>query len=213
MTVSADDIVARREELLRRLDSPLVRELAARIVSHNERMTSLGHRASKFCAMGCARCCSMIFFVSPPEVEVIALYLLERPDLLELFLDNWRKRELRVAEAADLYARCQAATVGDDPALAAFYALDIRCAFNAGGACFIYPVRPLSCSLYNSIVPAETCATEPKTYETEEMRLHHGETRQWLASPKRRVKTRETLRLDVSRKVGNRLAELLLSGF
>lgn len=212
MTVPTDDIIARREELLRRIDRPLVRELAARIVGHNGRMTSLGHRASKFCIMGCARCCSMIFFVSPPEVEVIALHLLERPDLLELFLDNWRKRELRVAEVADLYARCQAATVGDDPALAAFYALDIRCAFNADGACFIYPVRPLACSLYNSIVPAETCATEPKTYETEEMRLHHGETRHWLASPRRRVETREILRLDVSRKVGNRLAELLLSG-
>ncbi len=208
MIVSAEDIVARREELLHRIDRPLVRELAARIVSHNERMTGLGHRASKFCAMGCARCCSMIFFVSPPEVEVIGLHLLERPDLLELFLDNWRKRELRVAEVADLYARCQAATLGDDPALAAVYALDIRCAFNADGACYIYPMRPLSCSLYNSIVPADTCATEPKTYETEEMRLHHGETRQWLASPRRRVETQEKLRLDVSRKVLNRLMEL-----
>ena len=210
MTYSFDDIRVRREDLLTALarSQSLLDELKGRIVAHNDRMTRLGHRASKFCAMGCARCCSMIFFVSPAEVEVITCYLLERPELLELFLRISERRETRVAEADDLYRRCQAARYGDDPALREFYSLDIRCAFNHDGACFVYPVRPLSCSLYNSIVPAETCACEPKSYETEEMRLHHGETRQWLAVRARRLHTRETLRLDVSRKVLNRLLEI-----
>jgi len=186
----------------------LVTELTGRITSHNGRMTELGHRASVHCARGCARCCSMIFFVSPAEVEVIVFHLLENPALLNLFLAKVREREVRRLSCRDVWRRCQAATLSDDPALSAWYAQDIGCAFQAAGACSIYPVRPLSCSLYNSIVPAEVCAVEPKSYETEEMRTIHGETRQWLAAMSAKRLPVSEFRLDVSYKVLERLMEL-----
>lgn len=186
----------------------LVATIGDRIASHNKRMTGLGLQASRFCTMGCARCCAMIFFVTPPEVEVIAFHLLERPELLALFLRNSRRREELLVHHGHLWSRCQAATHADDPALAAFYAQDIRCAFIADGSCTIYPVRPLACSLYNSIVPAEVCAVEPKVYETEEMRHLHGEMRQELARLCRGAFPAGEWRLDVSRKVLLRLVEL-----
>jgi Fe-S-cluster containining protein len=216
--VVTDDTVrlleARHGEILARVDvghRRLVAELADRIIAHNGRMTGLGRQASKFCTSGCARCCAMLFFVSPAEVEVIAFHLLERPELLSSFLAASREREGRLAPHEELWRRCQAATHADDPALKAFYRLDIRCACNVAGSCSIYPVRPLSCALYNSIVPAAVCAVEPKAYETEEMRLHHGETRQWLARNARRIVPRDGLRLDVSRRVLLRLGELVTS--
>ncbi|RNC69220.1 MAG: hypothetical protein ED859_08365 [Desulfuromonadales bacterium] len=205
-------IAERREAILVRAGAghrSLVGECADRIVAHNVRMTGLGTRASKFCARGCARCCAMIFFASPAEVEVIAFHLLERPELLRVFLLNSLERERMILPHEGLYRRCQAATLCDDANLAAFYALDIRCAFNVEGACAIYPVRPLACSLYNSIVPADVCAVEPKAYETEEMRMHHGDARRWLAGHVRSFPVRDGQRLDVSRKVLVRLIDLV----
>ena len=148
----------------------------------------------------------MVFFVSPAEVAVISAHLRNDPELLNDFLSRNGKRELHRKEQSALWERCQQARQGDDPALAAWYALDIRCAFNRDGLCSIYPVRPLSCSLYNSIVPAATCAVEPKAYESEAMRAQHGATRQLLAYLAAAQLPGGAARLDVSWLVGESLA-------
>lgn len=187
-----------------RTNAEVVAELTERIVAHNARMTGFGHAASKYCTAGCGRCCAMIFAVTPAEVEVIAAAVQADPLRWHAFLGETKARELRRRGEEALWLRCQAASSGDDPALKAWYALDIRCAFNVSGSCLIYPIRPLACSLYNSIVPAEVCAVEPKSWASDEMRALQAQTRSWLLRAGAPLPTLPR-RLDVSWQVLRRL--------
>jgi Fe-S-cluster containining protein len=119
------------------------------------------------CKRGCAGCCEEPIMIFRPEAVHVARWL-EQPE-------NAAVREAFLAAYPDWKQR-----VGDTPArLSALFAgqpgpyveahieawnLGVPCAFNHGGDCTIYPVRPINCRTAHALNTSEYCsgaATQP----------------------------------------------------
>lgn len=120
------------------------------------------------CKRGCTGCCEEPVMIFRPEAVQVARWL-DQPD-------NAAAREAFLAAYPDWKAR-----VGDTPAtLSALFAegdqarymaahvegwsRGVLCAFNRGGDCVIYPVRPINCRGGHALTTSEYCsgaATRP----------------------------------------------------
>lgn len=120
------------------------------------------HNVTIACGRGCTGCCEEMVIVSQPEALAVARWL-ARPENAEAraaFLEAYPRWRERAGEAP---ARLAALTVhnADRAAYAeahvAYWRTRNLCAFNRGGDCTIYPVRPLVCRDAHAVESNERC--------------------------------------------------------
>jgi Fe-S-cluster containining protein len=170
-------------------------------------MTRLAGKQSPFCQKGCAYCCCHTFFTTRAEIDVIMFYLLKHSNVLQKFLENYARREELVEPFAELLQRCNIRGAEGSAANTEFYAHKIPCAFLENDECLIYPVRPLSCAAFVSIIPPRICAIEPKAQMSGPMQQLHSRTINWLVAQNPRDEDHSLA--DVSRRVYLSLKEFL----
>jgi hypothetical protein len=114
------------------------------------------------CRRGCNACCEELVLVYHPEAERIARWLdlpenaAARAGFLERY-PGWREAVGDApARLADLVAAGDKA--GYDAAHVAQWRRRILCAFNDGGDCTIYEVRPVNCRNAHALDTADHCA-------------------------------------------------------
>lgn len=134
-----------------------------------ETLASKGAQIS--CRKGCTHCCYHYVTVSVAQGIVIADYLYKRRELLTQFVHNyekWHRKGRSISESIDA-ARIQALSssvpveriIADTRPLSERYLkMHIQCPFLLENRCFIYEVRPLSCSGHYSASPPDWCAPE-----------------------------------------------------
>jgi hypothetical protein len=150
-TLTPDDAVAITGELHETLDGGAeVRATAAR---------NAGRPLA--CARGCTGCCEEMVMVFRPEALRIArwLELPENAATRQAFLEAYAAWKQKVGDAPQ---RLSAVFASGDEAGHRRLHLEvwrqrILCAFNQGGACTIYPVRPLLCRNAHAVGTAEHC--------------------------------------------------------
>jgi len=104
-----------------------------------------GHRVA--CGRGCSACCEIVIMTYEPEAQAVARWL-ARPE----------QRAAR-AHFADAYPGWRAAAeVGEAAAEAA--RRHVLCAFNRGGDCTIYDVRPNLCRACHALDTAAHCVAD-----------------------------------------------------
>lgn len=120
------------------------------------------------CRQGCTHCCFHYVAVSLAQGIIIVDYLYKRKDLLKQFVDNtekWHRKGYSAANNIDRM-RIQALSssmpidqvIADTRPLSEQYLdMHIQCPFLANDKCFIYDVRPLSCSNHYSVSPPDWC--------------------------------------------------------
>jgi hypothetical protein len=113
------------------------------------------------CSRGCAGCCEEPIVVDQPESDLIARWL-ARPENAETragFLARYPG--WRAAAGASLDEVVRLAGQEDATAYRAAHVAQWRkrvvCAFNQGGDCTIYPVRPITCRNGHAIETSERC--------------------------------------------------------
>jgi hypothetical protein len=134
------------------------------------------------CARGCTGCCEEPILVYEAEARAVAAFLEAHPALRDGFLARypaWR------AAAGDAPARLAALLAGDDreayeAAHQAAWRKRLLCAFNAGGDCTIYPVRPLVCRNGHAVGTAAACAGDAAP-DVPVVRLTFGPTDRYFA--------------------------------
>jgi len=122
------------------------------------------------CRKGCTHCCFHYIAVSLTHGMVIVNYLYKRKELLEQFLDNYRRwhgEGYRISENID-HARIQAfsSSMPIDQVIAItrplsrrYFEMNIQCPFLVDDKCIIYEFRPLPCSGHYSVSPPNRCAS------------------------------------------------------
>ncbi|MCM2264195.1 MAG: YkgJ family cysteine cluster protein [Desulfuromonadales bacterium] len=178
------------------------------LAEFNRKMSVLGTRESPFCKEGCAHCCNHIFFVSSAEIDIIAAQLLQDEMLLARFIERAAQRERQLMNHAELLNACE--DPGEAGSLAAqnFMRLKIPCALLDNDRCQIYEIRPMTCASFVSIVPPRICASDPKGSMSAAMNQLLAETRQALRKLSKSIGGAHSDRLDISRQVLKRLAEI-----
>jgi Fe-S-cluster containining protein len=113
------------------------------------------------CDRGCAGCCEELVIVYLPEALAVARWL-SRPENAEArshFAAAYHDWRLRVGDAPQALAALHQA--GDRDGYQAAHVEQWRkrvvCAFNKGGDCTIYPVRPLSCRNAHAVETPDRC--------------------------------------------------------
>jgi Fe-S-cluster containining protein len=161
----------RYPESLARIQSNTYNALAEAAAQKGEAIT---------CRKGCTYCCFHYVAVSLAHGIVIVDYLYKRQDLLQQFLTNyehWRHKGYSISAGIDR-TRIQAfsSSVPIDriiedtrPMSSRYLGMNIQCPFLDGDRCFIYHVRPWSCSGHYAVSPPNLCAPGAK----QEPVIHH----------------------------------------
>lgn len=178
------------------------------LADFNRKMALLGAQESPFCMEGCAHCCNHLFFVSSPEVDIVVRHLLHNETLLTRFLAHAARRKELLSDHATLLEACEDRGESGNCAADAFLRTKIPCAFLDNDRCMIYEVRPMTCASFVSIVPPRICASDPKGSMSAAMNQLLAETRQTLRKLAKTNGVSYSDRLDVSRQVLLRLAEI-----
>ena len=121
------------------------------------------------CREGCTYCCFHYLTVSLAHGIVIVDYLYKKKELLRQFIDNyeeWQNKGHAVSDSIDrirLEALSSSTPIdrvmADTRPLSSRYLdMNIQCPFLLDNKCFIYDVRPMSCSGHFSISPRDWCA-------------------------------------------------------
>jgi hypothetical protein len=150
-TVSRDDAVG--------ISAIVQREVDRATAAREEAAVSEGVRLA--CGRGCSYCCEELVLVFEAEALAIARWL-ARPENTAArarFMEAYPRWRTAVGDApgalAELLGR------GDEPGYRAAHAAQWRrrilCAFNVGGDCSIYPVRPVNCRNAHAVDTAERC--------------------------------------------------------
>jgi hypothetical protein len=118
------------------------------------------------CGPGCTGCCEELVLVFLPEAHAVARWLMrdENRAAREAFLEAYPAWKARAGDAPEEVAAAFAA--GDADLLMARHLAHWRrrilCAFNQGGLCGIYPVRPLLCRNAHAVgTPAHCYGDDP----------------------------------------------------
>ena len=156
-----------RKEFCRKYPEVLVR------IQHNtynslvEKLSSKGESIT--CRKGCTHCCFHYVAVSLAHGLLIVDYLYKNNELLRKFLNNyekWHRMGHSISNSID-HARIQALSssmpidrvIAETRPLSERYLnMNIQCPFLEDRRCFIYEVRPLSCSGHYSASPPDWCA-------------------------------------------------------
>ncbi|HKE19365.1 MAG TPA: SEC-C metal-binding domain-containing protein [Kofleriaceae bacterium] len=121
-----------------------------------------GHRLA--CGRGCSACCEIVIMTYEPEAQAVARWL-ARPEQRAARMHfaeaypGWR------AAAGDLADRARAGAASGDPAEVGEAAAEaarrhVLCAFNRGGDCTIYDVRPNLCRACHALDTAAHCVAD-----------------------------------------------------
>jgi Fe-S-cluster containining protein len=116
------------------------------------------------CAKGCNTCCEHPILVWLPEAMLVAEHL-RRPEnaaAREAFLAAYPRWSAAVGDSLERAAD-EGATQDWDRFLrahAAAWRRHVLCAFNRGGLCTIYEVRPVQCRHHHALDTAEHCRAE-----------------------------------------------------
>lgn len=101
------------------------------------------------CHSGCSTCCEIMVVVYRPEAVRIARHLSqpENHALRERFLAAYHGWRAAVGDAPERLAELfkQGRQADYDSLHMTHWRKRVQCAFNEGGACSIYPVRPMAC--------------------------------------------------------------------
>jgi Fe-S-cluster containining protein len=113
------------------------------------------------CHAGCNACCEQLVMIWGGEAELIAEWL-DEPEQAEIrsaFLEAYPSWLERSTPAIDRVMALTAAgdAKGQFAALVDHWRQRILCAFNAGGMCTIYPVRPVLCRNAHALDTPANC--------------------------------------------------------
>jgi Fe-S-cluster containining protein len=171
-----DELIADKGYISGRRSFPrtLTEDDAVEIVGalHAEMDQAAAHRAASArrmgkplaCGPGCTGCCEEMVMVFRPEVLRIVRWLQqpEHASVKDAFLAAYPAWKARAGDAGD---RIAALYEGDDEgahvdACIAYWTQRNLCAFNQGGMCTIYDVRPLVCRNAHAVGTADLCRAE-----------------------------------------------------
>lgn len=114
------------------------------------------------CSVGCSGCCEELVMVYQPEAVAVTRWLM-RPEnhaARDAFLRAYPAWKAAVGNAAAQMADCTAK--GDNAAYMKLHIAQwqkrLLCAFNQGGACSIYPVRPIACRNAHAVETPAFCS-------------------------------------------------------
>ena len=138
--------------------------------AHQSLAATLGEKGEQItCRKGCTYCCHHYVTVSLAHGIAIVDFLYRNSKRLRQFVQNyeiWQKQGLAIAGDIDR-TRLQAqarhlpvAQVLDQtrPLSGRYQSMNIPCPFLDGGTCYVYDVRPLSCSGHYATTPPTHCA-------------------------------------------------------
>jgi Fe-S-cluster containining protein len=157
-----------RREFCKKYQELLIRARTSAHHSLVETLAASGGTVS--CRKGCIHCCFHYVTASLAQGLVIVDYLYRRKDLLRQFVINyqkWHGKGYAVSNTID-HARNQSMALDKPisqlimetrPLSERYLAMAIPCPFLVGNQCFIYELRPLSCSGHYSITPPDWCAS------------------------------------------------------
>lgn len=146
-------------ETLIQIQNNTLNTLVEKLSSEDETIT---------CRKGCTHCCFHYVTVSLAHGIVIVDYLYKNKDLLRQFISNyeeWHNKGYAVSDSIDR-TRLEALSssmpfdrvLADTRPLSERYLdMNIHCPFLLDNKCFIYDVRPMSCSGHFSVSPPDWC--------------------------------------------------------
>lgn len=134
-------------------------EMDAGVAARERAIAASGHRLA--CARGCSACCEIVLMSYETEALAVARWL-ARPEESEARAQfaaaypRWR------AAVGDLADRAREGAARGDPGAVGAAASEaalrhVLCAFNRGGECTIYPVRPNVCRGCHALDSADHC--------------------------------------------------------
>jgi hypothetical protein len=116
------------------------------------------------CGRGCNACCEQPVMVFAPEAQRIASWLArpENAGARAAFLEAYPGWRARAGDGPEQLAELYAAGKRDEHR--ALHVVQQRrralCAFNSGGDCLIYPVRPVLCRAAHAVDTADHCRAD-----------------------------------------------------
>jgi Fe-S-cluster containining protein len=121
------------------------------------------------CRKGCTHCCFHYVTVSLAHGIVIVDYLYKKKDLLRQFIGNYEKWHNKGHAVSDGIDRTRLKALSSSmsidrvmadtrPLSSRYLDMNIQCPFLLDNQCFIYNVRPMSCSGHFSVSPPDWCA-------------------------------------------------------
>jgi len=167
LAAAADSVMRRepvrlpvvREAEAEALARALHDEMDAGVAAREEAIAGSGHTLA--CARGCSACCEIVLMSYEAEALAVARYL-ARPENaaarshFAAAYPRWRAAVGDLADRArEAAARGDAEGVGAAASEAALR--HVLCAFNQGGACTVYEVRPNVCRGCHALDTAEHC--------------------------------------------------------
>lgn len=114
------------------------------------------------CALGCSGCCEELVMVYQPEAIAVTRWLMrpENQAARDAFLSAYPAWKAAAGNTPAQMSDCGAR--GDNTGYmklhVAHWRKRVLCAFNQGGACSIYPVRPLACRNAHAVETSALCS-------------------------------------------------------
>ncbi|MBL9004308.1 MAG: YkgJ family cysteine cluster protein [Myxococcales bacterium] len=117
------------------------------------------------CDIGCHRCCTVVVTAYQPEILRIAQFLEQPENAAEKkgFLDRYSAWRAAVGDEVEALPQtmAQGQQAEIDRLHFALWRRGALCAFNEGGICTIYPVRPLACRNAHALDTDAYCVPDP----------------------------------------------------
>lgn len=178
------------------------------LINFNVKMSNLASKVTPFCKERCSFCCRHMFFVSNAEIEVATNYLLNNELIYNSFVNKCKQRENDISKLNDVVTECNDKGEAGSNAAIKFMKFGIPCSFLENDLCSIYPIRPMACSSYVSIIPPSICKLEPKSLMTNRMCELYNENKKELKKLMKSIKINPNEFIDISHQVFYRLKEL-----
>lgn len=151
-------------KLLTRIQQDTHRSLVETLAPKGEMIT---------CRKGCTHCCFHYVTVPLAHGMVIVDYLYKRKGLLKQFIDNfdrWYGKGYSISDSIDrIRIRASSSSMPVEQVMAdtrllsvKYLDINIPCPFLVNNRCFIYEVRPTSCSGHFAVSPPDCCAPDSK---------------------------------------------------
>lgn len=133
------------------------------VMEMNRRISEQGGKEANFCGPGCSNCCCQVFHVKALEFEVIFKRIVNDPELLRRFKEQYAQREQLTTKHLEKIK--EISKIPNDIEFAVqWIKLKIPCALLYDNKCMVYEVRPETCATYQTISPPRVCAIDPKGY-------------------------------------------------
>lgn len=117
------------------------------------------------CDIGCHRCCTVVVTAYQPEILRIAQFLAQPENAAEKqgFIERYPAWRSAVGDEVDQLPQTMASgkQADIDRLHFALWRRGGLCAFNEGGICTIYPVRPLACRNAHALDTDAYCVPDP----------------------------------------------------